>query len=581
MAKMELTIEKTKKNAHEAISQLKSLIEQMNYKSVLHETHMRESEENIEKSFQEILKTVEDRKKELLTQVSDWMSTTGKEITSTTYEYQQSLLYLSAKSSILEDIQTSAPLYSLSIEHLNLTSLLSDIEREIIKIKNQYVVLEPTKLKVIVDISDTKQSINKCGVLLEPSASCSSYTLLFVNDHFELSLMIKTKDYQPYPHGDLSISAWIDVNDPESKHKDDTKASDSASVGAEAPTASKKLKTNNIVIVNEKNQISHERTEITYTKEKKYFIKIIPYEICPHSQIRVALNKKLMHIDNSCNMCYMLNQRDINLLMTNLQQSGDTIYTLENQTMSLLYIRDNHASLESYKLYDMISSHVSVVTAVCFYDNYIYVLSQEDECIYIFAPDGTQSLLSNDLNSYSKKIFDQPSAFAVHRIQHQRKIIVHINKNAEAYKVVLHDEDTQTVLGFISNSEIGLDNIKLKVGKYIERDDSQKKAKHSVDIIRIFGYNCYNTSKCMKYFTFNGKLEKTIFLISDVNDIFYTPNNIILLCASRIVIYNSQFHLLCTILSSHVYDIIRVDNYKLYAISNRSKLLTIWDTNIE
>ena len=356
--------------------------------------------------------------------------------------------------------------------------------------------------------------IGEYGKVSQLSIRDCECKIMFNTNHYEIELTSKTTNGEIYPYGGLSATACI--GDTISCYTKDCEDGNYLIKIVYDP------KFNDLpVIVKLDNQIVTELTELYRMVDQINIIDSFP------TGIRII-------------------------------DGGDKLYIRRECDVSLLHIDRNELYFTYAKRYSEICEK-NVISSISFHHdcmvmittcNYItcfYLYTYHGELLKTYTPE-----LSPVVCSIHKAIFMQVDSI---------KCIIFTNEFSEECKIgVLNCEDGK-IMTKIANCTIGLSCIKITLGdKFIYVHGKDKSLKHVIKIFDIYGQ-------------FISSLHFHL-----INSLSSKDNIVIIATDNLIIIYDDVLNnLKCTIPIQYLYDIIRYDKDKVYAISNTKKILSTWN----
>ena len=508
----------------------------------------------IKNTFDECIKTMEQRKDSLLLELDELSESIKDSLKSDIKQCHKSINEINAYINAIKNIDCS------TIDKLNLSQVLLKIKESIISTTNY----EPKLFKIneiTVDVSDQVISGNTTfitelasfGEVSQPSPALSRYSGIFIDDHFELELNTAASTGDDYSYGGLPIS--IDLFNRDTQIRLCTED------------------THHIEISEELN--GYYRLTITPT----FFHKNV--------QIKVKLNDQLVTPPQIDWEVEILNRSDSQLINAdNIKDGNKFLYFIDNNNIYVMLMHHDKIYNRYYELNDIIHKYVSIITDVCFTRSHLYVVDSSQNCVYKFAYDG-QLIKKFDNSLYDKQIFDTPiKIFAkigsydiendyfivVNKINSDIKIVI-VFEYTQKYNIILNDVDPEDA----NNDTSDIDII---AGEWTE-NYTQKLKQHgrNNDIIRIIKGKNKKRRSIMYYYPTSEYIMPWN-LYANIRSFISLDKYIIIASDDSISVYNGECKKVCKINVKNKFDIIKVHDFRLYAIDKTANLLAVWDISI-
>ena len=155
----------------------------------------------IVKRYDEFIKSSEERKRELLSQLEERELSSETALQLDIEQCQTYLAWIQSQCVVIDTIKNNKDkeVTSKALYVLNNLSVIRSAALNLFQI---------SEIRVNIDCNLDKM-IKECGKIVQLSISLTEYSAIFDTDHYEIKLVTKTTDGELYPYGGLSTTAHI------------------------------------------------------------------------------------------------------------------------------------------------------------------------------------------------------------------------------------------------------------------------------------------------------------------------------------------------------------------------------------
>ena len=479
--------------------------------------------ELIVKRYDEFIKSSEERKRELLSRLEERELSSETALQLDIEQCQTYLAWLQSQHLVftVKNNGTKEDICEILKSTLN---SLSDIKKASLNL------FQVSEIRVDLDRNLDKM-IEKCGRVLQLSIPSTECSVVFDTDHYKIRLVTKTVDGELYPYGGLSATAHIGDN------------------------ISHCIKDNN---------------DGTYLIKMTYETNLKDYPIT------IKLNDHV--VTNLTKLCIMTDQVDNSNSYpcnTKIIDGGDRLYTKSDCYINLVSINQGELySIFSKQCSDIIHKAASSNTT-CISFNHDHIVIGITECdrridynvkLYKLSGElvGAYSLfMSVNIKKVSQAIFSKSN--------YSNNIVFvgapRMGEGSGDYcKIGILDCENGEVSVQISKNTVDLEDVNIALGD---------------KIIYVIGRDADDPfKKIIKLFNYLGELVASHYFAEEIHSIFAKNDCVILATNKSIVVGNKDLNIIrCKVSIKCEYDIIKYDGDRVYALSNKKRILSSWTAN--
>ena len=307
-----------------------------------------------------------------------------------------------------------------------------------------------------------------------------------------------------------------------------------------------------------------------------YIINITPRKLHINSRVDITLNGLLIKNLNPYNVCEIINhtEYDLSSFSGGVYRSGRRLYQEQFGVINQIDKKDGRFTKKYLDVFTRVLKNTLKGSCMCFWENYMYIMDAISNSIYKYDSSGNcVSIITNNIKNIPS--FQVARKIHVYITQDNQELIIIINQKHFAQRIVIINGFGK-IIGVVINNLINMQEFECVIGSYIERSSNES----NLDVIRIFNKNRYTRSKVMQYYKIDGTFIKTHEFEQNLYHVHVTNEYIVTMQHVEIVIYNTQMTRVCSINVQKIYDLLDVEDHKLFAYYDCTKKLSVWDISI-